>query len=99
MSVCVGGVWAERQGERESQAGFLPSAEPDAGLDLMVLKSWPEPKSRVGCLTDWGTQVTLSENFLWLTPSDNAKKALASKRGGGVSGLEENPRDDGAAYF
>ena len=32
------------------------SMEHNAGLDLMTMRSWPEPKSRVGCSTDWVTQ-------------------------------------------
>ena len=32
-----GGVVAE--GERESEAGSMPSSEPDTGLDLMTLRS------------------------------------------------------------
>ena len=31
--------------------------EPDMGLDLTSLRSGPEPKPRVGCLTDCATQV------------------------------------------
>ena len=45
------------QRERESQADSILSAEPDAGLNLMTLRSWPEPKPRVGRLTDCVTQV------------------------------------------
>ena len=43
----------ETKGEREraSQANSSLSIEPDMGLHLMTW-SWPEPKSRVGCLTD-----------------------------------------------
>ena len=36
----------EGEGERESQADFPLRVEPDVGLDLMTLRSWPEPKSR-----------------------------------------------------
>ena len=36
---------AERQVEREEEAGSLPSKEPDAGLDPRTLGSWPEPKA------------------------------------------------------
>lgn len=43
--------------ERESQAGSLPSVEPNAGLILMTLRSRPEPKSRVELSTDWATPV------------------------------------------
>ena len=29
----------EREGDRESQAGFVPSTEPDTGLNLTTLRS------------------------------------------------------------
>ena len=51
------GEGVEGEGERESEAGFMPGADPDSGLNLMTLKSSPEPKSRVRCLIDWGIQV------------------------------------------
>ena len=43
--------------------------EPEAGLDLMTLRSQPEPKPRVGCLMDCTTQVPLGFlNFiLWVS--------------------------------
>ena len=31
----------------------MPSAEPDTGLDLTTLRSWPELTSGVRCSTDW----------------------------------------------
>ena len=36
---------AQGERERESQAGSMLSAEPNAGLDLTILGSSPEPKS------------------------------------------------------
>uniref|UniRef100_A0A8C7ETG1 Major facilitator superfamily (MFS) profile domain-containing protein n=2 Tax=Mustelinae TaxID=169418 RepID=A0A8C7ETG1_NEOVI len=48
-------VQGEREGERESQADSRPSTEPDMGLNPMrstTLRSRPEPKSRIRCLTD-----------------------------------------------
>ena len=44
--------WGEGQGQRESQAGYMLSVEPDLGLDPTTLGSWPELKSRVGHSTD-----------------------------------------------
>ena len=38
----------------------MPSAEPDTGLDLMTVRSRPEPKSRVERLTDCATWAPLS---------------------------------------
>jgi len=42
----------EGQRDRESQADFALSGGPSGGLDLTTLRSQPELKSRVGCLTD-----------------------------------------------
>ena len=39
----------QREQETESQGGFVP-------MSLQTVRSWPEPKSRVRCLTDWATQ-------------------------------------------
>ena len=49
----VGQVGIEGEGERQSKAGSKLSVEPNIELDLMTLRSWPELKSRVGCLTNW----------------------------------------------
>ena len=43
---CEGG--AEREGDTESESGsrlWAVSTEPDAGLELLTARSWPEPKS------------------------------------------------------
>ena len=40
-----------KERETESEADSPLSLKPDAGLDLTTLRSLPEPKSRVGCLT------------------------------------------------
>ena len=50
------------EGQRERIPSRLRCAEPNAGLELSV-RSWPEPKSRVGHLTDWATQVPLELIF------------------------------------
>ena len=50
--MCVGGRGREGEGEREPQADFLLSIEPDTGLNSMALKLGPEPKSRFRELTD-----------------------------------------------
>ena len=50
--------WAWVRGgavEKNLQADSPPNKEPNAGLDLMTLKSWPEPKSKFEHLTDWAT--------------------------------------------
>ena len=50
---------AGREGKRISSRlpSWAWSREPDTGPDLMTLRSWPEPKAKVGCLTDWATQM------------------------------------------
>ena len=40
------------QRERENQADSKPSVEPNTGLQFMTLRSWPELKPRIGCLTE-----------------------------------------------
>ena len=49
----------ERRRGKEFQTDYLQSAE----LDLMTLRPWPEPKPRVGCLTDWATPVPQGSIF------------------------------------
>ena len=47
------GSEGQREGERESQAGSTLSAQsPTQGSISQTMRSWPKPKSRVGCLTD-----------------------------------------------
>ena len=60
LKICIFemGEGAEREGEREPQADSTVSTEPDTGLSLMTLRSWPEPKSRVSHLTNWATQAS-----------------------------------------
>ena len=50
---------AEGEGERASQANSTLSSEANAELNLMTLRSQPELKPRVRCLTDCATQVPL----------------------------------------
>ena len=47
------------------------SVDSDMGLDLTTLRPWLELKSRVGCSTEWVTQMPLRP-YLW----DVAKKGL-----------------------
>ena len=44
VTMCIG---VRAEGEKESQADSMQSVEPDAGLHLTILRSQPEPKSRV----------------------------------------------------
>ena len=53
----VGWKQRKREREREPPADSQLSTEPDARLDPMTPRSWPEPKSRVEHLTNWTTQV------------------------------------------
>ena len=57
-------VWAGRgregEGDRESQVGsMLPAQSPIRGSNAWTMRSWPEPKARVGRLTNWPTRVPL----------------------------------------
>ena len=53
---------AEREGDRESQAGSMQLAQraPHGVRIHETIRSRPEPKSRVRCLTNWAIQVPLS---------------------------------------
>ena len=59
--------------EREAQAGSALSPQsPICGSNSRTVRSWPEPKPRVGHLTNWATQVPLeyvsslgSTMFFW----------------------------------
>lgn len=50
--------------EREFQADFLLSMEPDVGLYLTTLRSLLESKSRVSCLTNYATQMPPFGSFI-----------------------------------
>ena len=51
------GKGLEREGDGESQAGSeLSEQSPMQGSNSRTMRSWPEPKLKVGCLTDWATQ-------------------------------------------
>ena len=55
----------QREGETDSQAGStLPAQSPTWGSNSQTVRSWPEPKSRVGRLTDGATQVHLANPLL-----------------------------------
>ena len=43
------------------------SMEPGLGLDLTTLRSWPEPKSRVGCSTNKATHVPYWAIFFFVS--------------------------------
>ena len=55
-------VGAERKGgERQFQAGSTLSAQSlMQGSSSQTTRSWPEPRSRVRCSTDWATQAPLT---------------------------------------
>jgi len=62
------GCWAWREGCAEGegeriQADSALSTEPHAGLDLMTLRSRPQPKPRVGHSTDCTTQAPQGSHF------------------------------------
>ena len=45
--------WREGDGHRERERESQADSGPTLGPDPMTLRSWPEPKSRVRCLTQW----------------------------------------------
>ena len=49
------------EGEGENLKETTLSAEPDVGLNLMTLRSWLEPKSRVRHSAEWAIQVSLPQ--------------------------------------
>ena len=49
-------TWGAAKGDK---ADTTLGTEPDVGLNLTTLRSQPEPKARIGCLTPWATQVPL----------------------------------------
>ena len=57
--------WGEGQRERETQnlkqapGSELSAQSPMWGSNPPTVRSWPKPKSRVRCLTDWATQAPL----------------------------------------
>ena len=58
---------AEREGERESQAGSALMAQMQ-GLNPRTVRSRAEPKSRASRLTDWAPQVPPTFPLLIQTP-------------------------------
>ena len=52
------------QGGKSTEETENPKQSPTRDLSSHTVRLWPEPKSRVGCLTDWATQVPLKKVFL-----------------------------------
>ncbi|XP_060478618.1 GA-binding protein subunit beta-2 isoform X4 [Panthera onca] len=48
---------------QDGQQGFAPSTEPNTGLELTILRSRPELRSRVRCLGQMGSSVTFTPGF------------------------------------
>ena len=72
-----GHEWKEqKERERDSQADSMLSAEPDPGLDLMTLRSWPKLKPRVRYLTNCTTQAPL----IWSFYSHHPLEVLAYRK-------------------
>jgi len=72
----------ERSGERERENPKQtpkPSAEPEGGLDLTTLRSWPEPKPRVQCSTYLATQAPLRSGLLQLVRVGLTEEATSEK--------------------
>ena len=64
---CGQGKGRERGRQKESQAGSALSVEtPTWGLNPRSVRSWPELKPRVRCLTNWATQAPQELLFLFV---------------------------------
>ena len=73
-------LFREREEVRESQAGYALSAQsPMWGSIPQTVRSWPEPKSKVGCLTDWATQAPLSFYLFWERERDRVKEVQTER--------------------
>jgi len=64
LKICLFEREREQEGGRETQADSVLSTEPNAGLSFITLRSQPEPKPRVRCLTDCATQESQPTCFL-----------------------------------
>ena len=60
------GQQGQKEKQREPQADSALSTEPDIRLDLMSLRSLPEPKPGVSHSTDYSTQAPLLVKTLLL---------------------------------
>ena len=56
----------QREKERENPKLALSVRSPMWGLNSQTVRSRPEPRPRVRCLTDWATPVSLVLNLGWL---------------------------------
>jgi len=68
-------VPGHKERETESQAGSELSTEPDTKLDLTTLRSRPDPKPKIGHLTNCSTQTPLS---VFLNTHNRAVKQFLS---------------------
>lgn len=55
--------------ERGTLSDYVLRAEPDSGLDLMTVRSQPEPKTKVRRLTNCATHTPLTALYAILTES------------------------------
>ena len=85
---------AEREGQRKSQGVSTFSPEPNTGLDLMTMRSWPELIPRIQCFSDWTIQVPLFLTF-WGTSTWFSRVAvpvcIPTKSAGGFPFLTSLP--------
>ena len=70
--------WGRNSGRGRIQADSLLRAEPNTSLHPMTLRSWSEPKSRVGCLIYWATQEFLGLAYNQIIPSLSLKPTIPS---------------------
>ena len=60
----------ERERERERESAWVGEGrgrerkrKSEAGLNVRTVRSWPEPKSRIRCLTNWATRELQESDF------------------------------------
>ena len=98
------GGGAKREEERESQAGSILSAQNQMqGLNLWTVRSWPETKSRVGCITDSDIQVPPEKRSLicgekgsFCLATSHVQLVPGARMKLSAMGLEA---EDGSCYF
>ena len=75
-------MWKGGGREKESEADSTLSMEADMRLDYTTLRSWPELKPKVRCLTNWATHVPLVFNYFYINPAfaNNIAKGQKKKK-------------------
>ena len=77
----------ERERENPKQAPYCQHRAWCGAWTHEATRSWPEPKPKVGCLTDWATQATLAHIYIFnvyllLRESESVSGGEAEREGG-----------------